>query len=174
MGVSTIRGATPSDALGIARVHVLTWQSAYQGLIPDSYLQTLSISSRTENWTKQLEKPADGTRYFVAELEGEILGFGTVGKSGDEDSSGDVGELYAIYVLPDKQGSGIGSALFDAGLDFLKNENFKSVTLWVLEANHTSRRWYESRGWQLEGGLKIEERDGFELHQIRYVLNLDN
>jgi len=172
--VLTIRGATPSDAPGIARVHVLTWQSAYQGLIPDSYLQTLSISKRTENWAKQLEKPADGTRYFVAALEGEVLGFCTVGKSGDEDSSSDVGELYAIYVLPDKQGSGIGSALLDTGLDFLKNENFKSATLWVLEANHTSRGWYESRGWQLEGGFKIEERDGFQLHQICYVLNLDD
>ncbi len=174
MGVSTIRGATPSDALGIAKVHVLTWQSAYKGLIPDSYLQTLSISNRTENWTKQLEKPANGTCYFVAELEGEILGFSTVGKTGDRDLSSDVGELYAIYVLPDKQGSGIGSALLEVALDFLKNENFKSATLWVLEANHTSRGWYVSRGWQLEGGFKIEERDGFELHQIRYVLNLDD
>lgn len=173
MGGSTIRRAVPSDAYDIAGVHVRTWQSAYRGLIPDSYLESLSISKRAESWAKQLEKSADGTRYFVAELEGEIVGFGTVGKNGDDDSPDDVGELYAIYVLPGKQGIGIGSALLEAGLAFLKHEQFKRVTLWVLEGNHSSRRWYESRGWQLEGGLKTDERDGFQLHEIRYVLDLD-
>lgn len=167
-----IRDAVPNDAPGIAKVHVLTWQSAYQGLIPNSYLQTLSISKRIESWTNQLHSTSEGMRYLVAEIEDEIVGFATVGKNEDGDSSSELGELYAIYVLPDKQGNGIGSGLLKAGIDFLKGEYFKTATLWVLEANQASRRWYESRGWEIEGTLKIEDRGTFQLHEIRYALDL--
>lgn len=170
----TIRNAESNDALGIAKVHVLTWQTAYKGLIPDSYLQALSIDKRTESWAQQLNTLADGTGYLVAESAGEIIGFATVGKGGDDDSSKDNGELYAIYVHPDRQGIGIGNSLHQAGIDFLKSEYFKTATLWVLEANHASRRWYESRGWQIEGALKVEDRGSFQLHEIRYLLDLNN
>ena len=47
-----IRRATEKDLIGIAHVHVETWQSTYAGIIPDDYLQSLTI----ENRAKELEK----------------------------------------------------------------------------------------------------------------------
>lgn len=52
-----IRTAELKDAPLIAAVHVKTWQYAYKGQVPDSYLEGLSIKKRTEVWKKTLKKP---------------------------------------------------------------------------------------------------------------------
>lgn len=44
-----IREAVFDDAAQIATVHIETWQTAYQGQIPDSYLNSLDVATRTEN-----------------------------------------------------------------------------------------------------------------------------
>src|SRR5687767_3602644 len=41
-----IRPALPSDARAIADVHVRTWQSTYRGIVPDAYLDALSVDER--------------------------------------------------------------------------------------------------------------------------------
>ncbi len=55
-----VRKAKIEDATGIAEVHVLTWQCAYRGQIPDSYLDGLSIEKRTEGWREQIKLPEEG------------------------------------------------------------------------------------------------------------------
>ena len=44
----TIRPAVPNDAQAVARIRVLGWRSAYQGLISQDYLDSLSIAEDTE------------------------------------------------------------------------------------------------------------------------------
>lgn len=44
----TIRQAAVEDAQTIAEVHVHSWQWAYRGLLPDHYLEGLSISERAD------------------------------------------------------------------------------------------------------------------------------
>jgi hypothetical protein len=41
-----IREAAPADAPGIARVHVDTWRTTYQGIVPDQFLARLSYEAR--------------------------------------------------------------------------------------------------------------------------------
>ena len=53
MGLLTVRPATAADARGIATVRVRAWQSGYRGLIPDDYLDHMSIEEnekRSSNW----------------------------------------------------------------------------------------------------------------------------
>jgi hypothetical protein len=50
MSVFTIRNAHQNDAAGMAKVHVDTWRAAYQGIIPDNFLETLSYQSTAERW----------------------------------------------------------------------------------------------------------------------------
>lgn len=50
--------ATPEDAPLVARLHVGGWRDGYAGLLPQSYLDSLSIAERTERWHKNL---ADGS-----------------------------------------------------------------------------------------------------------------
>jgi L-amino acid N-acyltransferase YncA len=170
--IYSIRKAEIKDASGIAKVHTETWQSHYRGQIPDEFLDGLSVEKRAEGWEKNLSDPKTKTAVFVAESDNEIVGFCCVGPSREGEVADVVGELYAIYVESSKQGQGIGSALVQAGLEYLKNEGFKKATLWVLKTNTLSICFYESKGWKADGKEKREEKDGFVFEEIQYVVDL--
>lgn len=161
-----------SDAEGIARVHVFTWQNAYLGLIPGSFLQSLSVEQRTTNWIKNIESPLPKSHTFVAEINGEIVGFLGIGSSRENDLA-DQGEVYAIYVLPGIQGRGIGTALMQAGLQALKIEGFTSAILWVLDGNLRTQAWYESHGWKSTNRSKIDQRGDLALEEIEYRIGFE-
>ncbi|MFS8159412.1 MAG: N-acetyltransferase family protein [Candidatus Roizmanbacteria bacterium] len=160
------------DAPGIAKVHVETWQSAYKGLMPDDYLASLSIEQKTERWKGILSKPEDNADTLVAQADGKIVGFCSVSHCRDEDMSSEIGELWSIYVDKDFSGQGVGSILLDKGLDILREQGYKKATLWVLTTNTKTIKWYESKGWKPEGKTKMEENNGVELQEDRYIIDL--
>jgi hypothetical protein len=45
-----IRKATPEDARAIAEVHVKSWRAAYRDLLPQDFLQGLSVDRREQQW----------------------------------------------------------------------------------------------------------------------------
>lgn len=167
-----IRKAEIKDIPAIAKVHVRTWQVHYRGQMPDEYLDNLSVQEKTDKWQKNLASLKSNESVFVLEDLDQILGFCWVGPSRDDKDEDDSGSLYAIYVLPDNQGKGFGSALMKVGLDFLRSQGFIRATLWVLKSNITSIKFYESQGWKFDGAELDDQRDGFVLHEIRYGLDL--
>ena len=89
-----IRRARVTDAAAIARVHVQSWREAYRGIVPDGYLDQLSVAGARAPMAAQLRR---GTWAFVAEWEQRIVGFASGGLSrARRDVSG---ELYLLYVL---------------------------------------------------------------------------
>lgn len=167
-----IRIATVHDAPSIAEIHVKTWQDAYVGLIPDSYLQSLSVSERSEEWKKGLSKPEPNSATFVYEQDRKILGWCSVGTNRDDDTHEKLGKLWAVYVSPDSQKRGVGTWLMNRGLSFLRERGYTKATLWVLNTNDKAWKFYESKSWKADGKTKVEPREGFELHEVRYVIDL--
>jgi ribosomal protein S18 acetylase RimI-like enzyme len=167
-----VRKAISEDAQQIAEVHVLTWQCAYKGQIPDSYLKSLSIEKRTEGWSKQLKYSKKGIHTLVVEVDGKVVGWCTAGIGRDEDFDPEIGELYAIYIHPNFIGKGLGSKLMESALNQLRKDGYKKATLWVLNTNEKTRKWYENKGWKIEGKTKVDIRDNFELHETRYIIDL--
>ena len=96
-----IRPATAEDAAAVARVQIASWRAAYSHLFADEQLEGISLEERTAFWTRF--PPA------VAEVDGEVVGFVAVGPSHDDDADG---ELYAIYVTPDRWDTGPGARWF--------------------------------------------------------------
>jgi L-amino acid N-acyltransferase YncA len=170
----TIRDAKLEDASGIAKIHVETWQCAYKGQIPDSYLQSLSVEKRTERWKDILSNPKDNSHTLVAVEDGQVLGFCSVSHCRDEDMPSEVGELWAIYVDANKMGKGVGTALMGKGIEYLIEQGYKKATLWVLTSNEKTRKWYESKGWKVEGKTKTEKSRGFDIEETRYIIELEN
>ena len=110
-----IRKAIFDDASQIAKVHVETWQSAYKGLMPDDFLNRLSVKERTAKWRKILSNPkGEGTTLVVC-LKEKVLGWAAIGPCRDEDLGETVGELWGIYVHPSVQHRGLGKALLQKG-----------------------------------------------------------
>lgn len=169
-----VRPAQLKDAPGIAKVHVKTWQCAYKGQIPDAYLDSLSVEKRTESWQYILSNPEskDNSKTFVALIDDEIVGFCCVSHCRDDDMPSSTGELSSIYVDQDHMGKGVGTTLWEEGLSYLKEAGYKKTTLWVLTSNEKTRKWYENKGWKVEGKTKVDARDEFELHEIRYIIEL--
>lgn len=169
----TVRPPTTSDAGDIARVHVAAWQTAYKGLVPQSYLDALDISERTELWSKILAgvltvpgiaRPVD----VVATLNGELVGFANIGRFRDAPDDTSAGELWALYVDPASWGAGVGDALMAATLDEFERLAVEQSFLWVLEGNARACRFYERHGWRPDGLTKTFEADGIDVAEVRY------
>lgn len=63
-----VREARPSDAPGIARVHVDSWRTTYRGIMPADFLAGLSYDQRERLWDTWLAQAADSNRaIYVAE-----------------------------------------------------------------------------------------------------------
>lgn len=164
-----VRPARPGDEHAIAEVHVRTWQTAYRGQVPDAFLEGLSVEHRTSAWSRIISEsapPASGA--FVLEDHGEVLGFAHIAPSRDEDAGENVGELTAIYVSRECWGSAGSDLLLERAIAGFREAGFSEATLWVLDANVRARRFYASAGWAPDGTTKVDKRDGFELHEVRY------
>lgn len=149
-----VREAFIEDAEGIATVHVNSWMTTYAGIVSDSYLATLSVENRTKSWVRTFENRTEHEKVFVAEdNDGRIVGFSCGGRNRNEEYLHD-GELYAIYLLKEFQGIGIGKSLFNSVVETLKNNGCSSMMLWVLKDN-PSLGFYSSQGGQQVGQKKI-------------------
>ncbi|MHC8522911.1 GNAT family N-acetyltransferase [Rossellomorea sp. H39__3] len=68
--------------------------------------------------------------------DGLVVGFASVGR---ERSGEYEGELYAIYLLREYQGRGIGRELFSRSISSLKALGFQDMFIWVLRRIHPKR-----------------------------------
>jgi GNAT superfamily N-acetyltransferase len=81
--------------------------------------------------------------------------------------SGEVGELYALYVTPAWWSAGAGRALMGTVLTALETERYRRVVLWVLAGNTRARRFYHRAGFAPDGGTNILTGLGGVL-EVRY------
>lgn len=165
-----VRRARREDAGPIADVHVRTWQAAYRGQMPDDLLDHLDREGRARMWAEDIEVPEDRrVRVWVADADGRVVGFVATGPSRDDDADrGAVAEVYAIYLLPEHWGQGIGRALLERAVAGMRDDGFAAATLWVLDTNARTRRFYEAAGWRTDGTTKTEEIGDFAAHEVRY------
>lgn len=167
-----IRTAKPGDARPVAEVHVASWRDAYRGVLPDEYLDRLSVEDREAMWLAAFADPDPKSGALVAEASGRIVGFASFGPSRDEDAPDGTGEVPAIYVEPAALGTGVGRGLFEAVTATLREAGFTRATLWVLEANASARRFYEKAGWNSDGAVSTHMFDCANEPVVRYAADL--
>ena len=161
-----IRKAKLEDAAGIAKVHVDGWRTTYKGIVPDTYLASLSYENRERIWTSGIK---ENNVYIAEDDNGQIVGFAAGGKERTGNYAAYVGELYAVYLLEGHQGKGIGRMLVQSIVEGLLEMELNSMLIWALEENPACR-FYESLG-----GMKIDtteiEIEGKKLNEIAYGWN---
>lgn len=160
-----VRPASARDAKAIAEIHVATWQAAYQDLMPDDYLKSMTVEKRQAYWREAIEYSEP--QLLVATEDDKVVGFVGFDRSRDAGTKSTVGEIWALYVLPAHWGQGAGVALWDGARDGLKEEGCTQVTLWVLLHNERALKFFEhSAGFKREmpslktvafGSVKLEE-----------------
>ena len=193
----TIRPAAPNDAQEVARIRVLGWRFAYQGLVPQGYLDSLNVAEDTERmhgYLSQLpqnlppNKSApglnsgdSGKRSFMLATRGDaVLGFchfSAAPNNADRleraTPGGEmVGRLHSLYIDPGALGQGIGHTLMSQALSTFPAWGCKRAHLWVLEGNSRAISFYERQGWQLTGDTKVDRSFGPELHEQEMAICL--
>jgi GNAT superfamily N-acetyltransferase len=143
-----IRRAVPSDACSLARIHVDTWRSTYQGIISEDHLKQISYEKSEARWRRALNESHDDSFVQVAEVDdGILVGFASGGVNRDEYPGYD-GELYAIYLLKEFQREGIGQLLMSSIAGELLERQMKSMMVWVLASN-SAKGFYKYLGGKL-------------------------
>lgn len=138
-----IRPAEPADAAGLARVFVDCWREGYHGILPSAFAARLSYEDQAEAWRRVILMPGNASLVVLSQA-GDVIAFlcGGPERSGD---SAFFAELYALYVLPEFRGQGLGKRLFADFCGRLTAIGLRSLTARVLEANPL-RAFYEELG----------------------------
>ncbi len=146
----TIRRANSKDAPGIARVRVDTWRSAYSGLLPVDYLDSLDYQESARQFMSFFNhEPEQYVIYVAEEDSGNIVGFACGGPE-RKDSRPQYGEIYAIYVSRAYQRQGLGAQLMTNCARSFRADGMSSMVLWVL-ADNPFRGFYEMLNGQKSG-----------------------
>ena len=169
---SGIREAVPADARAIAEIHVRSWQAAYRGQLTDDFLDALAVEDRLDQHRRSLEEPRAGWTTWVVEEGAGPVGFAVTGPSEDADAGERTAEVYAIYLDPERLGTGTGRRLFEHAVEDLRSRGFRTATLWVLETNVRARRFYEAAGWANDGTVTSERVDCEMRPTVRYRVEL--
>ena len=181
----TIRPATLNDAQAVARIRVQGWRFAYQGLISQDYLDSLSVAEDTERMRGYLSQfpqnsplsrsefvqgSGDGEkRSFMLAVRGNaVLGFCRFSATPDKIDRADRatpgetmnGRLHALYIDPGALGQSIGHTLMNHAFSTFAAWGCERATLWVLEGNSRAISFYERQGWRCTGATKVDQSFG--------------
>lgn len=165
-----IRLAAAENVEAIASLHVVSWQSAYRGILPDAVLDALTTAARIRDWTAWLATP--GAHTFVASERREIVGFARILPAGaGPEGPSDAGEISHLYVAPGSQRKGVGGALLTRSLEDVRERGLERAVLWVLEKNYRARAFYERKGFRLDGARRTDpELLGSDAPEVRYQI----
>jgi ribosomal protein S18 acetylase RimI-like enzyme len=179
-----LREACHGDEPAVAELHVRSWQEAYGGLMPAEFLAALDPRDRARRYTFGPDAAGAPTTLLAVIAEegafeggdggdpsltnsGEVrpgsppspgealVGFVTFGGSRDDDAEG-LGEVYALYVDPDRLRGGVGRMLMGEARRRLADGGFEEAILWVLQGNDRARSFYEGEGWVADGATREE------------------
>lgn len=166
-----IRPATQDDLCGIASVHLRSWKTAYDGLMPASLLDfnptdPATIENCARDWSKTLHSFPENLAVAV-DKAGVVSGFCCAGRVDDAAKNYPYQfQIYGLHVSPLDHGRGVGSALLRWALSRATMLGMGAI-VWTLKGSVQSRRFYERKGGRLEKS-GVWELAGHRLEEVAY------
>jgi len=164
----TIRRAVLDDAYDFALCKNKSWQSAYRGIVPDDYLEGLTVAvDKQAGLTRQWMNEQKDSEYYCVNENGEVVGVLVVNPCRDEDKP-NAGEITAMYLLEEYWNKGYGREMMDFAMAALKRMKYTEIIIWVFEENERARNFYEKFEFAYDGTRK-EFAFGVPLIGVRYT-----
>lgn len=135
----TIRRSVPGDYLAMRAVNQAAWEQAYNHIYTPEEMRGL-FEDELEQYGSWIDRRLERIATLVAEVGGEIIGYCGASLLHDGD-----GEIVTLYIHPDYQGQGVGTGLWHAALDILREAGCKQVWVWV-PAKAGAVEFYEQKG----------------------------
>lgn len=149
--------ASPEDAEQINEVMYEAWKTTYPneeaGITLDDIedrFKDRSTKERLERSRRTLSEVPENEQRLVAKINGRVVGVSRVIKEEDRN------KLQTMYVHPEYQGKGVGSALWAAAKSFI--DGTKDTYLEVAEYNEKAIGFYTGLGFKDTGKRMSEER----------------
>ena len=153
-----LRTATPADAETLFAIQRAASLAAFAHVFPPGEYPYPDDAIRAE-WQRRL---TDGeTHTLIAERNGRAEGYVAYAPE----------LLASLFVLPEAQGAGVGSALHDAALAAQPALGARVCRLWVLAENHAARAFYEHRGWRKDGRRRTAQYPPYP-EEVGYTIAL--
>ncbi|MBP2621569.1 N-acetyltransferase family protein [Streptococcus panodentis] len=138
---------TPEEIEAKSVVHWQTWREAYDAILPTDFQEGMTLD-RCRFYSQIYP---DNT--LIALDGSKVIGFLSYGDF--RDSKMQAGEIFALYVLKEYYGQGVGQRLMEAA--FLLLADYQDILLWVLEDNKRAIAFYQKMGFCFDGQEKTIE-----------------
>lgn len=162
-----IEDATAADVCAIGALRAASWRAAYQGIVAQKFLDTMSGQLPTSLADRIPAAPHE-VALVVRDTVGGVVGFSIARASVEPE----VGELYLLYVDARCWNRGIGGALLAATEDKLARLGFAEAILWTFSANTPAHVFYARAGWHADGGTGGWHVGGHYVPEVRFRRSL--
>ena len=152
-----LRRAAVHDVRAIAEFQTRCWAEAYRGLVPQDYLDRMTVKERETRWRGRLI--ARNYRVMLAELAGALVGVASARRA--HVIGAPALELKTLYVSAGQRGHGLAAALTDATI------GTAPAHLWMFADNPRAGAFYAKQGFRPDGHRKVDPDTG--LWEIRLV-----
>lgn len=148
---------TPEDVEGATNVYYQAWLTTYPNEaagvtredIEDRFANSFSEEAMQRR-RKYIENIGENELLLVAKENGKVIGVcGVLREDG-------INKLRTIYVLPEYQGKGIGSRMWEEAKKFLDKQNDTVVE--VVDYNENAINFYKSKGFRDTGNRRQDEK----------------
>ena len=160
-----LRPATLNDTAAIAEINVIVWKATYPGILPQDYLDRLTVEDKLTHYEQRLRRHP--LPLVVEDSVGRIVGYSIFELRSETEEY--TAELTALAVLPELQGQGLGKRLLKATAKVLHAERHRNFCTWVLKENILARVFYEHCGGVF-AGEKTFEIDELTIPEVCYGL----
>ncbi|WP_224365717.1 GNAT family N-acetyltransferase [Hyalangium versicolor] len=128
----SLRPATPGDRPALWRIHSRSVEALCEGAYSPREIQTWVELLRPEGYLR----PEQPRTVLVAERGRHLVGFGQLDAF--------LGELEALYVVPEEAGCGVGSVLLASLEELAWRAGARGMS---LDASLNAERFYQARGY---------------------------
>ena len=161
----TLRRATEADIPLIRQLADAIFPATYRGIISDSQIDyMMEWMYGDESLRRQMN---EGHAYFIGEEGGVPFGYVSV-----ERQRPNLFHLQKIYVLPERQGTGLGKLLFDAAIALIKECHPAPCALELNVNRHNSAvGFYERMGMHKDRSGDFDIGGGFYMND--YIMRME-
>jgi len=139
----TVRPATTDDAPAIREVADAAWWDTYPGVLETEQIREGLANLYDPAFLERVLDEREDLLFLIAEHDGEVVGFASA-----QQTFADEVELYTLFVHPDHQRDGVGTALLRAVETAAREAGVDRLRTGVLAGNRAARGFFEGHGFE--------------------------
>lgn len=157
-----IREANFNDIHTIQEIMMKVWPQTYAPIISEDQINYMIQIMYSDVSLHQQMK--EGHHYWLAELEGKSIGYASFSRTENWTTY----KLHKLYIDPNIQRKGVGTALLNKIIQTIKSDHGKFLQLQVNRSNFPALDFYKKNGFFVIKAIDMDIGNGFFMND--YIL----